>query len=332
MRKVGPEIVGGARAERLVRAGAVAVLDVRAPDEYARLGHIPGARLVPIDFLVAAPAVLRDERRPVLVVCEYGLRSYHAARYLVRAGMRRVLVLSGGLSRWTGPRSFEPGRVEGPSPWLLRSLPFVRPRGRVLDVACGAGRHALLLAAAGWDVHAVDGDTEAVDWLSRTAHRLGLPVHVVLADLEAGRVDLGRARYDGVLVFRYLHRPLFPALRRALKPGGVLIYETFTTAPAARGRPTDPDHLLRPGELAALVAPLEVLDAHEGDVDGASLAAVVARRPPVLTPRPSARSEPGGSPRLPRRGGRPPCRSEPGASGSSGRTRGPAPGRRPRSR
>jgi len=257
------------------------VLDVRSPEDYTRLGHIPGARLLPIDFVAAAPALLRDERRPVLVVCEYGVRSYHAARYLARAGFARVLTLAGGLARWTGPRSFEPGKVDGPSPWLLRGLRFVKPRGRVLDVACGAGRHALLVASAGWDVHAVDADPLVVDWLSRTAHRVGLPVHVALTDLEARRVTLGTARYDAVLVFRYLHRPLFPALRRALKPGGVLIYETYTVDQAARGRPTDPAHLLRPGELATLVAPLEILDAYEGEVDGASLAGVVARKAPA---------------------------------------------------
>ncbi len=274
----GFETVDAAKGERLVRADAVAVVDVRSPDDYVRLGHIPGARLLPIDFVASAPVLLRDERRPVLVVCEYGVRSYHAARYLARAGVSRVLTLGGGMSRWTGPRSFEPGRVDGPSDWLLHGLRFVRPRGRVLDVACGAGRHALLVASAGWDVYAIDRDASAVDWLSRTAHRVGLPVHAALADLEAPRVSLGKARYDAVLVFRFLHRPLFPALRRALKPGGVLIYETFTTTQAARGRPTNPAFLLVPGELAALAAPLEILDAREGEFDGAALAAVVARR------------------------------------------------------
>lgn len=273
------EAIDDRKARRLVEAGAVVVLDVRTPEEYARFGHIPGARLLPIDVVASAPALVRDERRPVLVVCEYGVRSFHAARYLARAGVGRVLTLAGGMARWTGPRSFEPGRVDGPSDWLVHALRFVRPRGRVLDVACGAGRHALLVASAGWIVHAVDRDAAAVAWLSRTAHRVGLPVHVALADLEAPRVSLGRARYDAVLVFRYLHRPLFPALRRALRPGGVLIYETFTVDQAARGRPTNPAFLLQPGELAALVAPLEILEAREGDVDGAAVAAVVARKP-----------------------------------------------------
>jgi len=77
---------------------------------------------------------------------------------------------------------------------------------------------------------------------------------------------------------RYLHRPLFPQLVAALRPGGVLIYETFTTAQAARGKPTNPDFLLRPGELVTLVRPLTILTQREGDFDGRMVASVVARR------------------------------------------------------
>ena len=76
---------------------------------------------------------------------------------------------------------------------------------------------------------------------------------------------------------RYLHRPLFPKLRAALRPSGVLVYETFTTEQASRGKPTNPDFLLRPGELAELVAPLRVLRQREGEFDGGMVAGVVAR-------------------------------------------------------
>lgn len=270
--------IDSAEAERLVRDSAVSVLDVRTPAEYERLGHIPDARLLPVDLIAAAPALLRRDTRPVLIVCEHGVRSYHAARFLTRAGVDRVLNLAGGMSRWTGDRNFDTGPVAGPSDWFLRSARWLPRSGSVLDVACGTGRHALLLASVGFEVHAVDRDAETIDWLSRTAHRVGLSLNAAVVDLEQDGVDLGADRYDAILVFRYLHRPLFPALKRALRPGGLLLYETFTMGHAGRGKPTNPDFLLKPGELVALVAPFEILDSREGEVEGDLIASVVARR------------------------------------------------------
>ena len=257
----------------------MSVLDVRTPGEYERLGHIPGAELLPIDLIASAPAVLKRETRPVLVVCEHGVRSHHAARFLARAGFDQVLNLVGGMARWTGDRAFDAGRVAGPSEWLLRCAHWLPRGGRVLDVACGAGRHALLLAAAGFRVHAIDRDADLIGWLGATAYRVGLSLDAAVVDLETGDADLGDSCYEVIVVFRYLHRPLFPALRRALCPGGLLLYETFTIGHGAHGRPANPDFLLQPGELAALVAPFEILDAREGQQDGDPLASVAARKP-----------------------------------------------------
>jgi hypothetical protein len=97
-------------------------------------------------------------------------------------------------------------------------------------------------------------------------------------DLEVADVDLGRGAWSAILVFNYLHRPLFAALRRALAPGGVLIYETFTIGQRQRGRPRNPAFLLQPGELLDLVAPLEVVRSREGDYGGKLIASVAARR------------------------------------------------------
>lgn len=90
---------------------------------------------------------------------------------------------------------------------------------------------------------------------------------------------LAPAAYDLIAVFHYLHRPLFPQLLAALRPGGLLIYETFTTAQARIGRPTNPAFLLEPGELQARTSRLELLDAREGLIDGREIASVVCRRP-----------------------------------------------------
>jgi SAM-dependent methyltransferase len=131
----------------------------------------------------------------------------------------------------------------------VRFAPLV-PRGRpVLDVACGAGRHARFFLGRGHPVTAVDIDTRPIAALERYP---GL--EVLRADLEGGepRPFSGR-QFAGVVVTNYLWRPLFPHLVDALSPGGVLLYETFAAGHAAYGEPARPEFLLRPGELLDLV-------------------------------------------------------------------------------
>lgn len=146
----------------------------------------------------------------------------------------------------------------------------------MLDVASGRGRNALYLAAAGWPVHAVDRDPEALAALAASARAQGLPVTTAVVDLEAGAPAIDRHRFAAVLVFNYLHRPLMPVLVDAVAPGGVLIYETFTVGQALRGHPRSPAFLLRDGELPALVAPLEIVRAREGEFEGRLVSAIVA--------------------------------------------------------
>ena len=161
-----------------------------------------------------------------------------------------------------------------PAAWLVDNLDTIRPGGLVLDVAAGGGRHARFLAEHGFRVHAIDRD---VSGLARQLGPVGR-VTVDAIDLETGTPDLGHERYDAVIVFNYLHRPLMPALVAAVRPGGVLIYETFTAGQAVRGRPRNPHFLLREGELPTLVAPLRVIRAREGDYDGKLIASIVAER------------------------------------------------------
>lgn len=169
-----------------------------------------------------------------------------------------------------------------PSRWLVENADLLpryvvgQPAPRALDVACGRGRNALWLAAAGYETEAVDRDGEALSDLRQLAVELGLTVDARAVDLERSGVSLGEARYDLIVVTRYLHRPLFAAIRDALRPEGVLVYETFTVEQASRGRPSNPAFLLQAGELPRLVAPLHVVRQHEGEVDGAMLAGVVA--------------------------------------------------------
>jgi SAM-dependent methyltransferase len=128
---------------------------------------------------------------------------------------------------------------------VVRWTPLLPAGARVLDVACGAGRHVRWLAAAGHRVTAVDRDAALLAPLAGLAQ----VERTLVADLEAAPWPLPDARFDAVLVTHYLWRPLFPALLAAVAPGGLLVYETFTLAQAALGRPQRPEFLLRPGEL-----------------------------------------------------------------------------------
>jgi SAM-dependent methyltransferase len=166
-----------------------------------------------------------------------------------------------------------------PAPWLTDHHALLPAGGDALDVACGHGRHALWLAGRGFRTLAVDRDAGAVEMVRRAAADEGLPLAAEVRDLEGAAVDLPARRFSVIVVVHYLHRPLMPTLIEAVAPGGVLVYETFTRAQAARGRPTNPAFLLEPGELPQLVAPLEVLRTREGDFDGRWVASVVARRP-----------------------------------------------------
>ena len=165
-----------------------------------------------------------------------------------------------------------------PAEWLTSHAHLLPIGGVALDLACGRGRHALWLAARGMRVHAVDRDAAAIAAVGVAARSRGLGVDAQVVDLEGEAVFPASETYDTIVVVHYLHRPLFPRIRQALRPGGLLVYETFTLAQARRGRPSNPAFLLAPGELVQLVAPLEIVDAREGEFDGRDIASIVARR------------------------------------------------------
>jgi len=165
-----------------------------------------------------------------------------------------------------------------PARWLVDHAHVLPETGDALDVASGSGRNALWLAARGLNTLAIDRSADAVAGIRRAAADRHIPLRAEIVDLEAPESTLPVSAFDVVVVVHYLHRPLFPALIASLRPGGVLVYETFSRAQALRGKPTNPAFLLEPGELRRLVAPLDVLFEREGDFEGKMLASVIAAR------------------------------------------------------
>jgi tellurite methyltransferase len=142
--------------------------------------------------------------------------------------------------------------------WIARLAPPHGTFGSALDVAMGRGRHAVALASAGFRVFGVDARFDAVRDATLRANAAGLRVNGWCADLT--QHPLPSSRFDVIVVTRYLQRNLFHALKAAVRPGGVVLYETFTTTQRALGTgPTSPDHLLEPGELLRAFEGFEVL-------------------------------------------------------------------------
>ena len=151
-----------------------------------------------------------------------------------------------------------------PSPWVVRHAQSIRAGGKVLDLACGSGRHACFLAGLGYSVLAVDRDAEALAAMPATP-----AVITRQLDLEGEDWPLAGQVFDGIVVTNYLWRPRLPDVLALLAPGGVLIYETFMLGNAAYGKPSNPAFLLQAGELRqiAAAAGLREIDYREGYVD-----------------------------------------------------------------
>jgi len=177
------------------------------------------------------------------------------------------------------PSSGIPTVTTEPTRWLVDHAHLLPVSGSALDVASGNGRNALWMAARGLDTLALDRNRAAVAGIREAAAHRAIPLRAEVVDLEANGLTLPATAFDIVVVVHYLHRPLFPVLKAALRPGGLLVYETFTRAQAARGKPTNPAFLLEPGELRELVAPFQIVAEREGDFEGKMLSSVIAARP-----------------------------------------------------
>jgi SAM-dependent methyltransferase len=176
---------------------------------------------------------------------------------------------------------------DAPAPWLVEHRPLLdelrgaRADPRALDVACGDGRNSRYLAELGFAVDAVDVSDVAVEALRAATADAGLAVRAKVVDLE--HEPLPEREYDVVVCMSYLQRDLFAALRRALRPGGVLLYETFSRAHVEElGKPFNPAYVLERNELLHAFAELHVRHYREGIAerggDTRGVASLVAQR------------------------------------------------------
>jgi SAM-dependent methyltransferase len=164
--------------------------------------------------------------------------------------------------------------TEPASAWIRRWSHLVPAGGRVLDVACGMGRHLRWFAERGHPVTGVDRSAQAI----ATLQPLG---ELVLADIEEGPWPFGGRDFAGVVVTNYLWRPLLPTLVQSIAPGGAMLYETFAIGNETVGKPSRPDFLLQPGELLRACEGLRVVAYEDGFLDGPArfVQRIVAVRP-----------------------------------------------------
>ena len=171
-----------------------------------------------------------------------------------------------------------------PNPLLIRFASLLSAEdleGPILDLACGHGQDGLFLAGRGLPVILADKNREALAEARRSAEEKGLEVSFWEIDLETGVNPLKEEYYRAILVFRYLHRPLVPCLKKAIKKGGLLIYETFTNEQPRYGRPLNPDHLLKPKELSDWFKDWQVIHYFEGILENPkrAMAQIVCQKP-----------------------------------------------------
>ena len=170
---------------------------------------------------------------------------------------------------------------DAPHPIVLRFASLLTP-GRVLDIACGAGRHSLWLAERGWQVTAVDYSPAAIDILKQRSTEKNLSIETRVADLERREFLIQSAFYDLIVVCHYLQRDLFPSIKAGTKSGGVVIAVIAMIDDDPEVKPMNPAYLLNPGELRGEFEGWDLLRDFEGKHQGErrrASAEVVARRP-----------------------------------------------------
>jgi len=282
--------IDGDELYRLLALGqSVAVLDVRTQTEY-RKRHIPGSTLIPLHEMTERLSEIPRGEVPLAIVCEHGIRSVSACKLLAEHGFGPLYNLSGGLERWPGPlrQGFEGNGQQplgvAPSSFLVENFHLL-PKGLALELAMGEGRNAIYLATRGFDVDGVDVCPRRVALARCAARKLGAPIRAIVGNVEDGTYVIPIDTFDVIVVFNYLHRPLFKDIKDGVVAGGVVVYQTFTTEQARYGKPRNPEHLLEPGELENTFRDWDILEYREfvgpsrAGGQTRAIASIVARKP-----------------------------------------------------
>jgi tellurite methyltransferase len=163
------------------------------------------------------------------------------------------------------------------SRFLVENIPIL-PKGRVLDIAIGNGRNAVYLATMGFQVEGIDISPIAIESALESARAAGVEIRVQVADLE-GNYHIEKKAYDLIICFNYLQRSLIPDIRNGIRPGGMIVYETFIVDQVRFGKPRDPDHLLEHNELLHMFRDFRCLSYHEGVIeDRKAVAGIIAEK------------------------------------------------------
>ena len=262
------------------REDGTVVLDARDEETFAR-GHLPGAGRLSLAEFRSRRAELPPRTAPILVVHDEPAAARETAMTLARLQYRHVRWLDAPLADLADGHADRgaPARIWRPSPFLERVLPLLPP-GRSLDLAAGAGRESVYLALHGRPAEAWDHAPAALERARDLAARHGVAIDTRLVELEQAELPEASEPWPLIVVFRFLHRPLFAWIERALAPGGALVYETFRTGQEAHGRPRQPRFLLQPGELSFAFPSLRVECYEESEPEGGPvMARLLARKP-----------------------------------------------------
>lgn len=277
------------------RAEPFVVLDTRAPEAFAR-GHLAGSGHIPHAELLARRSELPPREAAILVVAEDAAAAAAAAATIEAFGYPAVAWLDGSPGALAGGLADHApaARLWRPAPFLEEVLPLIsRPQGTALgpggatagpplalDLACGAGRDAVFLAQHGFEVEGWDHAPEALERVRELARRHRVTVRTGLRDLEQPDLPPPARSFDLIVCFRFLHRPLFGWMERALAPGGWLVYETYRVGQERFGRPIRAHFLLARGELARAFPTLETIHYEERDPEAGPVSArLLARKP-----------------------------------------------------
>jgi tellurite methyltransferase len=164
-----------------------------------------------------------------------------------------------------------------PAQFLVDNIDLL-PMGRALDIAMGNGRNSVYLAEMGFEVEGIDISEEAVNSALESARKSCVNITAKVADLE-GDFYIEEGAYDVIICFNYLHRPLIPNIKRGLRSGGMIAYETYIIEQARFGKPKNPDHLLRHNELLDMFHEFRCLRYREGIIENRkAIAGIVAEK------------------------------------------------------